>query len=81
MADSDADPSAVELPMVEEAPCRHLRHKGMYVYTDGISHEAHEGYDNTIYWCLNTMKSFGPDDDMVDGQGCRNPGRTCYEPI
>jgi hypothetical protein len=60
------------------SPCRHLRSKGMYVYTDGQS-EAHGDYDNTIYWCLKTMKSFGPDDDMVDGQECRNPARSCYE--
>ena len=46
-------------------PCRHLRNKGMYVYTDGISGESHDDYDNTIYWCLKTMKSFGPDDEFV----------------
>ena len=63
------------------SPGRQLRHKGMYVYTDGVSGESHQDYDNTIYWCLNTMKSFGPDDDMVDGPGCRNPGRTCYEAL
>lgn len=33
-------------------PCRHLRSKGMYVYTDGSNENRHEDYDNTIYWCL-----------------------------
>ena len=37
----------------------------MYVYTDGLGGEAHDDYDNTIYWCLKTMKGFGPDDDFV----------------
>ena len=73
-----------DLPVLEEAlavPCRHLRNKGMYVYTDGSGGEAHDGYDNTIYWCLQTMKSFGPDDDQVDGVECRQPNRSCYEPM
>lgn len=68
------------LPVLE-SPCRHLRSKGMYVYTDGFNGNAHEDYDNTIYWCLGTMKSFGPDDEPVDGRDCRTPGRSCYEPI
>jgi hypothetical protein len=59
------------------SPCRHLRSKGMYVYTDGQT-PAHDDYDNTIYWCLKTMKGFGPDDDMVNGEECRNPARSCY---
>ncbi len=62
-------------------PCRHLRHKGMYVYTDGSSGDAHDGYDNTIFWCLKTMKSFGPDDDLVDREGCCNGERTCHEAL
>jgi hypothetical protein len=79
MADFDGDPPTIDLPIVRETPCRHLRNKGMYVYTDDVSGEAHEDYDNTIYWCLQTMKSFGPDDGMVEGHDCRNPGRSCYE--
>ena len=43
--------------------------------------EVHEDYDNTIYWCLKTMKEYGPDDEMVAGPDCRNPERTCYEPF
>ena len=53
----------------------------MYVYSDGQGREAHEDYDNTIYWCLKTMKEYGPDDEMVAGPDCRNPERTCYEPF
>lgn len=61
-------------------PCRHLRNKGMYVYTDGNVPE-HEGYDNTIHWCLRSMKSFGPDDDVVDRESCCDPKRACHEPL
>ena len=34
--------------------------------------EDHDGYDNTIYWCLETMKGYGPDDDYVNREECRN---------
>ncbi len=78
---SDQHPVEPETPTpVPLAPCCQLRHKGMYVYTDGSSHE-HDGYDNTIYWCLKTMKSFGPDNDIVDHEGCCDGSRSCYEPI
>jgi hypothetical protein len=53
----------------------------MYVYTDGSGGEAHEDYDNSIYWCLQTMTGFGPDDAMVDADDCRNASRPCYEPL
>jgi len=78
---SSAD--AGDLPVVNEPaiPCRHLRNKGMYVYTDGVSGESHEDYDNTIFWCLKTMKEFGPDDDLVGRDECQDPERSCYEPL
>lgn len=63
-----------------ENPCRHLRNKGMYVYTDGGGN-SHSDYDNTIFWCLKTMKSLGPDDDVVDRDECCNPDRSCHQPI
>ena len=81
MTEFESDRPTIDLPIIHEAPCRHLRSKGMYVYSDGISGESHEDYDNTIYWCLNTMKSFGPDEDFVSGADCRNPGRPCYEAL
>ena len=74
-----------DLPVVEPAPvtapCRHLRSKGMYVYTDGQYGQADEDYDNTAYWCLKSMRNFGPDDEIVGRPECNEPSRTCYEPI
>ena len=72
-----------DLPVVEPATsrCRHLRSTGMYVFTDGQDSDAHEDYDNTAYWCLKSMKNFGPDDEIVGGPECNNQSRTCYEPI
>jgi hypothetical protein len=71
-------PTAVEPPPV---PCRNLRHQGMYVYTDGRGRGSDKDYDNTIFWCLKTMKDYGPDDEPADGRECRGPGRPCYEPL
>jgi hypothetical protein len=72
-----------DLPVVTQpaAPCRHLRTKGMYVYTDGQAHDTEDDYDHTNYWCFETMKSFGPDDQFAGGRECRNASRQCYEPL
>lgn len=89
----EPDPEAAASPAPEPAepppppeyqmvgpPCAKLRSKGMYVYTDG-SHESHGDYDNTIYWCLRTHKSFGPDDDLAQKDLCCDPSRSCYEAL
>jgi hypothetical protein len=75
-------PEPNDVPAIQPTACacRHLRNKGMYVYTDA-SDEGNEGYDSGAYWCLKTLKNFGPDDDMVGGAECRDPSRSCYEPI
>jgi hypothetical protein len=52
----------------------------MYVYTDGSDH----GYDNgdaTVYWCIKSMKAYGPDDEEVHRSVCCDPARTCHEAI
>jgi len=80
--DPDDTPATDEAaPPPEPCQCRHLRSKGMYVYTDGLNDNTHEDYDNTIYWCLLTMKGFGPDDGMVERPDCYDPSRSCHEPI
>jgi len=77
MASTEPD----KLPVIEQpaSPCRHLRNKGMYVY--GQESEMEDDYDGTNYWCFETMKTFGPDDEAVGGRECRNSSRPCYEPF
>jgi hypothetical protein len=53
----------------------------MYVFTDGPRDETAEDHDSSSYWCSETMKSFGPDDDLAGGCECRDPSRSCYEPL
>jgi hypothetical protein len=72
-----------ELPKVEPnvSPCRHLRSAGMYLYPDRSHDEMAADDDSTAYWCFHTMKTFGPNDDMVGGPECRDPSRACYQAI
>jgi hypothetical protein len=79
MANTEPD----DLPVIEPSasPCAHLRSKGMYVYTDEPAGATPEDDDSTAYWCFKTLKGFGPDDDLVGGRSCRDPSRSCYEPI
>jgi hypothetical protein len=72
-----------DLPIIDrEIPlCRHLRSKGMYVFTDGPDADTTKDYDDTAYWCLRTMKEFGPDEEMVGAALCRTTARPCYEPL
>lgn len=60
-------------------PCRHLRSKGMYVYTDDSSTEESPDYDNTIFWCQKTLRDLGPDDGFVGREDCRDAARICHE--
>jgi hypothetical protein len=53
----------------------------MYVYSDGGDDRDAGDSDSSSYWCLTTMRAIGPDDDLVDGRECRNPSRSCYEPL
>ena len=78
---SDTEPSNVPVASPRLSPCRHLRSAGMYVFSDGPRDETAEDYDSSSYWCSETMKSFGPDDDLAGGRECRDPSRSCYEPL
>ena len=39
--------------------------------------EEYFSADVAIFYCLQTMREFGPDADDVDPRGCR-PGRGCW---
>lgn len=77
MSGPDPRPEPTSVPAVL---CRRLRSNGMYVRTDGSPREM-DGYDSTMYWCLRSMTSFGPDDQCVDRMACSDPSRSCYEPL
>lgn len=69
-------------PPVLSARCRHLRTKKMFVHDDVYADPEDADEDDAIYWCMkNQMKNFGPDDEHVNGRDCRDPNRTCHEPL
>ena len=74
----DPAPESDAPPTPAGPPCRHLRSKGMYVYTDGLSDSES---DSSAYWCLATMTGFGPDDESVGRPACCDPSRSCYEAL
>jgi hypothetical protein len=78
MTDSPGEPRPIPNTTI---PCRHLRNKGMYVYTADLASGEYEAGDSSNFWCLKTMKGYGPDDDPVDRDSCRDTGRPCYEPL
>jgi hypothetical protein len=53
----------------------------MYVFSEGRDDLGDADSDSSAYWCLHTMKPFGPDDELVDGRACRDASRSCYEPL
>jgi hypothetical protein len=77
----DSEPA--DIPIVEQKAslCRHLRSGGMYVYSDDQDRGSDDEYQNTVYWCVKSLKNFGPDDELVGRSECRDPARSCYEPI
>jgi hypothetical protein len=79
---ADQDPKGPPI-LVEAASsrCVHLRSSGMYIKDDEPGGGPGDGDDFRAYWCFQTLKSFGPDDCLVDSRACRDRSRTCYEPI
>ena len=67
-----------EEPAVGVAACRLLRCKTSFGATHGYS-DWRSGSASAGYWCLGTMQTAGPDDDLVHPDRCR-PGRGCFRP-
>ena len=59
----------------DDARCRRLRSKGMYVEAEPDETEPGDGF----CWCTHTMNCLGPDGEVADAESCR-PGRSCFEP-
>ncbi len=62
--------------MSEPKPCRLLRTKSGFGAV--VGGEGDQDDETQVYWCLNTMESFGPDDGYVHAHGCVQ-GRKCWQ--
>ena len=61
--------------------CRHLQSKGMYVNA-GLPPGEEAAADDDIYgdfWCGRNQMVYGPDDQLCNGETCRDATRSCYE--
>jgi hypothetical protein len=81
MADTAPNELAGAGPGPTAPPCRHLRTNGMYIFDGQPDGTDEDDYEPSGFWCLRTMKAFGPDDDLVGRRECRDSGRPCYEPL
>ena len=63
----------------KKSQCRYLRTKSVYV-PDFDDMESWRTGDTTTqqYWCLRTMITAGPDNDLVAPEQCQ-PERSCYK--
>ncbi len=81
VADTDPIDTPRTGPGTLAAPCRHLRTNGMYIFDGDPDGTDGDEYEPSAFWCLQTMKAFGPDDEFVGRRECRDSGRPCYEPL
>ena len=66
-------PDPAELPQV----CRFIRTKTAFGNSVGNTPWQTGASSTAVYWCLQTMGSSGPDDQLVHPQSCCD-GRGCY---
>ena len=57
--------------------CRHLLSKGLYINQGLPPGEEATGDGN--FWCGQNQTTYGPDDQLCDGDACRDASRSCYE--
>ncbi len=58
--------------------CRNLLSHALYVNA-GLPPGEEAVDEDGNYWCGKTETTYGPDDQLCDGENCRNPLRSCYE--
>ena len=78
---TNAEPNEIPIAGPRVSPCCQLRSNGTYLFGSGRDDPDDEAYSSSSCWCFLTMKSFGPDDEMVGHRDCRDATRSCYEPL
>jgi len=57
--------------------CRFLLSKGLYINA-GLP-PGEEVVGDGHFWCGRNQRMRGPDNNICDGETCRDTSRTCYE--
>ena len=74
-----------ELPQVppEDAQprprCIHLQSNSMVVHGEGFAGSSEYQDGMAHFWCLQTGRALGPDNDTVSMKNCCNPERGCHQ--
>jgi hypothetical protein len=70
------DEPRVRLPLVV---CKFLRTKKAFGSPEDGAPDWREGRSTTaVYWCLRSMETWGPDEQVTHAHECRE-GRACFE--
>ena len=67
---------SIELPITTAARCQHLLSKGLYINAGLPEDQRLVGDGN--FWCAQTQRFLGPDQELCDHEHCTQPGRNCY---
>ena len=67
-----------EIPQVAAQRCKYLHCKSMVVYGEDFASDPDYQAGMTDFWCLQTSKGIGPDDDQVNLEECSLTDRPCY---
>lgn len=72
----------MNLPVNDPQPptiCALLRTKTAFGPYGSANDLTHADSTTAVFWCLGTMSSAGPDDELAHAQLCRE-GRRCFQP-
>ena len=63
---------------MESPRCMFLNCKSMQVYGDDFRNDPEFQAGMVEFWCTQTFKGCGPDDNAVSLELCSNAARPCY---
>jgi hypothetical protein len=76
--DEDELETGENLPSDLPDVCRCLRTKTAFGASIGYRPWQYGASSTAVYWCLHTMASAGPDENLVHPHNCKH-GRSCFK--
>ena len=68
-----------ETPSAYVPRCIHLCCKSMVVYGEDFQNDPEFQAGFADFWCVQTSKNHGPDNDAVSFEACTNKERGCFQ--
>lgn len=66
------------LTQISTQRCKNLNCKSMMTYGEDFASDPDFQAGMTDFWCLQTSRNYGPDQDEVSLEECSRADRTCY---